>query len=446
MSADPANPAVHVQLGSIREYEKNYDAAIAEYRKAAALNDPSAYGMVGRVLVLKKDYAAAVNELKRAEQFEPANWLNHETHGEALQAMGDRDGAIAEYKQALSLAPKEPDARLNLAFVQEQKGDWLEALSNFRQAALDEPPIKADGVSHRYYDAQNKYSAAQERFQKHLADLRAAGKAGEAADLESRWHASVSSPNLDAQFHDAMQASMKAAQEQRFDEAETSAKEAMSIAEKITPQDARLAEAVGQLGNVYAWRLDYTKAAEAYQRQLALTEKSYGAGNPAISTPLRNLAMLAIAQKDYGKAEGFFTQAYQVNQKAFGENSQGASDALRGLARVYQAQQNYAKSEAAMLHAKGIYDTMYGHDSQQMNVLLTGLCYLYDQWQQPEKSAACHGELVGVLEKLFGTDSPYLTRDLTAEAQALRQLGRVDEAARLEQRTHTLSANQANSN
>jgi tetratricopeptide (TPR) repeat protein len=272
MSTDPANPAVHVQLGSIREYEKNYDAAIAEYRKAAALNDPSAYGMVGRVLVLKKDYAAAVNELKRAEQFEPANWQNHETHGEALQAMGDRDGAIAEYKQALSLAPKEPDARLNLAFVQEQKGDWLAALSNFRQAALDEPPIKADGVSHRYHDAQNKYSAAQERFQKHLADLRAAGKAPEAADLESRWYASVSSPNLDAQFHDAMQASMKAAQGQRFDEAETSAKEAISIAEKITPQDARLAEAVGQLGNVYAWRLDYTKAAEAYQRQLALTE------------------------------------------------------------------------------------------------------------------------------------------------------------------------------
>lgn len=443
MTADPGNPAVHIQLGSIREYEKNYDTAIAEYRKAAALNDTTAYGMIGRVLFLKKDYAAAVNELKRAEEFEPANPQNHELHGEALQGLGDRDRAIAEYKEALSLAPKELDARLNLAGVQEQKGDWVAALSNFRQAALDEPPIKADGVSRRFYDAQNKFSAAQERFQKHLADLRTVGKQTEAIDLESRWRAGVSAPNLDSEFHDAMQASMKAAQVQRFDEAETSAKEGISIAERMSPQDARLAEAVGQLGNVYAWRLDYTKASETYQRQLALTEKSYGAENPAISTPLRNLAMLAIAQKDYGKAEEFFNRVLAVNQKSFGENSQGTADALRALARVYQAQQNYAKSETTMLRAKIIYETMYGHDTQQMNVVLTGLCYLYDQAQQPEKSAACHGELVGILEKLFGTDSPYLARDLTAEAQALRQLGRVDEATRLEQRTHTLSAAQA---
>src|SRR5262249_9123629 len=157
-----------------------------------ALNDTAAYGMIGRVLLLKKDYAAAVNELKRAEQFEPANWQNHELHGEALQGFGDRDAAIAEYKQALSLAPKELDARLNLAGVQEQKGEWLAALSNFRQAALDEPPIRPDGVAHRFYDAQNKFSDAQERFQKHLADLRTAGQAAEATDLESRWRASMS--------------------------------------------------------------------------------------------------------------------------------------------------------------------------------------------------------------------------------------------------------------
>jgi len=75
-----------------------------------------------------------------------------------------------------------------------------------------------------------------------------------------------------------------------------------------------------------------------------------------------------------------------------------------------------------------------------MAVPLTSLCYVYDQWQKPEKSAACHGELVALGEKLFGPESPYLVRDLTAEAQALRQLGRSDDAAKLEQRTQTISA------
>jgi Tetratricopeptide repeat len=99
-----------------------------------------------------------------------------------------------------------------------------------------------------------------------------------------------------------------------------------------------------------------------------------------------------------------------------------------------------------LLRAGKIYETMYGHDSQQMAVPLTAHCYVYDQWHKSDKSAACHGELVALGEKLFGPDSPYLVRDLTAEAQALRQLGRPDEAAKLEQRTQTISAAQTSPN
>jgi len=49
-------------------------------------------------------------------------------------------------------------------------------------------------------------------------------------------------------------------------------------------------------------------------------------------------------------------------------------------------------------------------------------------------------------EKQFGPDSPYLVRELTAEAQALRKLGRADEGARLEQRTQSIQAAQSNPN
>jgi len=49
-------------------------------------------------------------------------------------------------------------------------------------------------------------------------------------------------------------------------------------------------------------------------------------------------------------------------------------------------------------------------------------------------------------EKQFGPDSPYLVRELTAEAKALRQLGRNEEAAKLEQRTQSLQSAQTNPN
>ena len=440
VTADPANPAAHREIGLIREAAKNYDAALSEYRKAAQLGDTSAFGLAGRVLVAKNDFSAAIAELKRADQFDPANWENHELHGEALEGTGDRDAAIAEYQQALSLAPKELKARLNLAAAQEKKGDWVAALNNYQQAVLDEPPLKADGIARIFYDAQQRYQTAQDHFQQYLLDLRASGKSPEAAEWEARLRAASSASSLDAKYHDAIQASMQAIKEQHFDQAETAAKEAIAIAEKISPQDARLEEAVGTLGSVYAWRLDYKHASEAYQRQLALTQKAYGADAPMTTTPLRNLAMLALREKDFAAAEGYFDRCVQINQKALGENSPAVADAVRGLANVYLAQQDYAKSETALLRAIIIFDTIYGKDSQQMAIPLTSLCYVYDKWQKPEKSAACHGELVALGEKLFGPESPYLVRDLTAEAQALRQLGRSDDAAKLEQRTQTISA------
>jgi len=49
-------------------------------------------------------------------------------------------------------------------------------------------------------------------------------------------------------------------------------------------------------------------------------------------------------------------------------------------------------------------------------------------------------------EKQFGPDSPYLVRDLTAEANALRKLGRAVEAAKIERRTQSLQSAQTNPN
>jgi hypothetical protein len=51
-----------------------------------------------------------------------------------------------------------------------------------------------------------------------------------------------------------------------------------------------------------------------------------------------------------------------------------------------------------------------------------------------------------MVEKQFGPDSPYLIRELTAEADALRKLGRSDDAAKLEQRTQSIQAAQSNNN
>jgi len=137
---------------------------------------------------------------------------------------------------------------------------------------------------------------------------------------------------------------------------------------------------------------------------------------------------------------------YDLNQKTFGENSAGAAHSLRGLAHAYQMRPDFPKAEETLLRALKIYETIYGPDDSRTAIPWTSLCYVYDQWGKADKSAPCHAHLVSMAEKQFGPDSPYVIRDLTAEAQALRELGRTEEAVKLEQRMQTIQAAQSNPN
>jgi tetratricopeptide (TPR) repeat protein len=439
---DPASAGPLYSLGRNYEAQNKPDQALALYRRAEKLDETDTYSFTGagRILMARKDFAGALPDFRHAVEVDPANADNHALLGEALQGAGDAKAALAEFKEAVSLSPKNLHGRLDLAIALEKSGDWIGALQNYHQAVLDEPPANGAGVPQLWYRAQDNYTQAQQRFQQHLSDLRTTGKASQADALEARLKEKIAAPNLDEQFHAAMQSSVQADADKRFDEAETSAKEAVAIAERIQPLDGRLPEAVGQLGNVYTFRAQYKEAGEAYGRQLALSQKLYGPESPMLVTPVQAMAMLAFFQKDLVTAEADFKHALDLNVKAYGENSNQAATSLSGLARVYFTQKDYAKTEAVMQRSLRIFETIYGPDNYQLAMPIAGLCQAYDASGQADKSATCHARMVFLEEKQFGAESPYLLRDLTAEAAALRKLGRNDEAAKLEQRTQTLQS------
>ncbi len=445
---DPASAGPLYSLGRNYEVQNKPDQALKLYRRAEKLDETDTYSFigVGRILMAKKDFAGALPDLRHALEIDPASADNHALLGEALQGSGDAKAALAEFKEAVTLSPKNLQGRLDLAVALEKSGDWVGALQNYHRAAIDEPLPTGTGAPEPWYRAQENYTQAQQRFQQHLADLRSSGKAPEADALEARLKENIVAPNLDEQFHAAMQSSVQADAEKRFDDAETSAKEAVAIAEKVQPLDDRLPEALGQLGNVYTFRAQYQNAHDAYNRQLALSQKLYGPESPMLVTPLQAMAMLAFFQNDFTTAEADFKHGLELNVKAYGENSNQAATSLSGLARVYFTQKDYAKTEAVMERSLKIFETIYGTDNIQLALPIAGLCQTYDAAGQMEKSAACHARMVSLEEKRFGSDSPYLVNDLTAEAKALRKLGRNDEALKLEERTHAVQAAQTNPN
>jgi len=450
---NPGDPEPLVSLGGVFEDQKNYDAALVEYRRAVHLDETFAHAHlgIGRVMLNTSKAAEAQAELKAAVELAPSEAYAHDLYAQALLLSGDSNAAVSEFKESLLLDATQVDVRLELAKALEKKGDWVAALDQYRQASLTEnvdPSTRRPGVAFRTYDAAKEYARAQERFNNYLRSLRSAGKSVEAAELEKAIRSTQTAAKTTEKLDLTMQAGSQAMADRRFDDAERSYKEAVQIAEKLPPPEVRLATALGHLGQLTLYRKDFTGAQAAFERELQVTGQVYGPQSVASTEPLKWLAFTATAQGDFVTAQKFFDQALDVNRRAYGENSTGYSEVLRAVAGMYIYQKAYDRAEAYLVQAASIEAKLYGQIAGNYGPLayinLHTLCTLYDQWGKAEKLESCDRRLIAAIERQYGQDSPYLQDSLTREAKTLRTLGRGEEAAKVEQRLKSLQPSAVN--
>jgi tetratricopeptide (TPR) repeat protein len=450
---DPGDPEPVISLGAIFEEQKDYDAALAEYEKAEELDENSykAHRSIGSILLTKKKVRDALKQLKLAVDLDPSLPYSHDLYGQALMLSGDVDAALGEFKESLALEGKQPNVRLELAAALEKKGDWVTALDQYRQAAVDD---RVDRVSLqpsagvRVYGAAQKYSEAKERFTQHLAALRKAGKSTEAAQLEKSLSDTQSAATTTQKLDWLMQSGSQAFAERRFDDSERDYKKALQIAESLQPHDSRLTTILAHLGQLAAFRKDFTTAEAIFERQLKVTEELYGSQAIAMADPLKWLAMNAMAQRDFPSAKKFLDRALEVNRKVYGENSAGYMDVLRILGSAYLYQESYDKAEPYLVQATEIERKLYDYQPTYGGLALMSLstlCTLYERWNQPGKLEPCDRQLIVAIDKQStGPDTHFLELTLAREAKTLRTLGRPQEAAQIEQRLKSLQPSAAN--
>lgn len=111
---------------------------------------------------------------------------------------------------------------------------------------------------------------------------------------------------------------------------------------------------------------------------------------------------------------------------------------------TYFAQQDYTDAEVWLLRAVKIDNEINGYDGSAGAADVTTLCAVYDRAGKPDKSAGCYAQMVAMGENRFGADNPILAQPLTSEANALRAIGRNEDAAKIEQRIKTLQASASN--
>jgi tetratricopeptide (TPR) repeat protein len=112
---------------------------------AGAPDNAEEHRKKGASLNAQGNYDAAIPEFRQALSLMPDLTRAHLGLGEALQGKGDLQGAMAEYKTALSKQPDDPDAHTALGTLLQGKGDLEGAIAEYRTSLRQRPD---DALTH----------------------------------------------------------------------------------------------------------------------------------------------------------------------------------------------------------------------------------------------------------------------------------------------------------
>lgn len=179
LEADPADPALHFQLGETFRAMGQPDEAGASYRAALTLegcpreagtrlasllltmgqleesrrlaeaaledgpDDPTAHQLLGAIFLKSSDFEAAESCYRQALQYNPTSAVAYHGLGTTLFKLGRRDEAIRALEAAVALAPSSAGTHANLAEAYAAAGKCEKSLSAFRRAI----ELNPEGVS-----------------------------------------------------------------------------------------------------------------------------------------------------------------------------------------------------------------------------------------------------------------------------------------------------------
>jgi len=142
---DSKDPSCREALGCALLFEKDLDAARAEFEEALRL-DPrlaTARKNLARVFLQEGEPQKAEAEAREAIPIDPLDPWAHTILGEALRRQKKPAEAIEAHNKAIEIDPKEPAFHHNLGLVHEAAGNPRPALAEFRRAAEIDPALPA---------------------------------------------------------------------------------------------------------------------------------------------------------------------------------------------------------------------------------------------------------------------------------------------------------------
>lgn len=227
----------------------------------------------------------------------------------------------------------------------------------------------------------------------------------------------------------------------KYGEGEALLKRALAIREKaFGPEHPEVAVSLNALANFYGRQGNHAEAEPLHKRALAIKEKALGPDHPDVGKSLNDLALIYEAQGKYAVAEPLIRRSLAIREKALGPDHPGMAQILNNLGLVLTKQGKLTEAEPLLLRALEIAQTAFGAGHPHVATLNDSLATLRYRQGNHEEAERLYIQAAEILEKASDGNLPEV---IANRARMLRELGRTDEAARLEARAAALSKESA---
>jgi serine/threonine protein kinase/tetratricopeptide (TPR) repeat protein len=236
----------------------------------------------------------------------------------------------------------------------------------------------------------------------------------------------------DEAWSEAFEAGQKAFKTGNYRAAETSFQEALSEAERLGPNNSRLARTLRGLGAALANLARFSEAEEILRRSLKLREEGPGLGPTEITDSQLWLGFVLSRQgKARGEAETLIQQAVTARQKALGPNDPAVAFALQQLGFCYEVQGRHTESQQQLQRALSILDAAPGGNELMRAGILNdlGLTSLHER--EPKEAERHLREALAIRRRLLPPSHPLLAGTQFNLAETLIELQNYSEAESL---------------
>lgn len=196
-------------------------------------------------------------------------------------------------------------------------------------------------------------------------------------------------------------------------------------------------------------RLDYAKAAQAFENALVEAER-FGPDGPRVAITLHRLGVVYGAAGRFTVAERVYLRSLSISERLAESReaspaanpelartfSAQAAATLNNLGEIYHAQGKLAQAEPLFLRAVAVATKAFGSEHPNSAMPLHNVGALYYNQGRHEEAELYFQQALRALRTM--PDSPDVAIFLRNYARLLRALSRDDEAARLEEQALTV--------